>query len=185
MRPVEDPAVMGLCLVLWSTSNCMYLKNAFKGRSMSKSHVRINLCCWLFRSPDVLSKGQTVLSKQKVFSGKNPTVSWPQCTCKPPATVDGRVWVSRLGGRDWCLCVCFLSGKASLQELFAVSVSDLVFDFGEACVYVPQENPFLPSTQMASWSCSLSVSTLVVGLWSLWEVSFSSCVNLLPQHTLS
>lgn len=163
----------------------MYLKNAFKDRSMSRSHMRINLCRWLFWSPDVLSKGQTVLSKQKVFSGKNPTVSRPQCTCKPPASVDGRVWVSRLGGRDWSLCVCFLSGKASLQELFAVFVSDLVFDFGEACVYVPQENPFLPSTQMASWSCSLSVSTLVVGLWSFWEVSFTSCVNLLPQHTLS
>lgn len=54
--------LLGVFAVLCSTSTLFENKNVFKDRSTSRSWVRINLCCSLLFSPDVLSKGKTVLS---------------------------------------------------------------------------------------------------------------------------
>lgn len=97
----------------------------------------INLCCSLLCSPDVLSKENTVLSNWKVFWKKN-----PKCFLLPTVAHLGSlqpVQMTECGapGRVAELkCGSFLSSKASLQEIFALS-NGLVFDFGETSDYVP------------------------------------------------
>lgn len=155
MRPVKDSAAGCLCHVLQHLSSIWKIKTVFKDRSMSRSWVRIILCCSLLCSPDVLSKGKTVLSNWKVFPGKNPNVSFSQ---------PWHTWEASSQCRRQRFCGSFLCSRASLQEVFALSVPGLVLILVRQVTTCHEK--LLNFHKKWALHFVPSVSTLVIGLLS-------------------